>query len=86
MLKSQMNRTLNQLEKKSIILRERSLEDKRKVYIMMNPAELSGYQKQHEKILFLIDNIIEKLGISKVEEAIALFNQISDIASDVLGL
>ena len=34
----------------------------------------------------LLEETYEKLGISKVEEAFALFNQISDIASDVLGL
>lgn len=84
MLKSQMNRTLNQLEKKSLILRERSADDKRKVYISMNIDEISGYEKQHKEILYLIDNIIEKLGTSKVEEVIALFYQISDIADEVL--
>lgn len=84
MLKSQMNRTLNQLEKKSIILRERSADDKRKVYISMNIDEISEYEKQHNEILYLIDNIIEKLGTNKVKEAISLFYQISDIADEVL--
>lgn len=84
MLKSQMNRTLNQLEKKSIILRERSADDKRKVYIFMNIDEISEYEKQHKEILYLIDNIIEKLGANKVEEVITLFYQISDIADEVL--
>lgn len=84
MLKSQMNRTLNQLEKKSIILRERSADDKRKVYISMNIDEISEYEKQHKEILYLIDNIIEKLGANKVEEVITLFYQISDIADEVL--
>lgn len=84
MLKSQMNRTLNQLEKQSIIQKERSSSDKRKIYITLNPKELSGYEKQHQKILLLIDGIIEKLGVSKAEETIELFNQISDIASRLI--
>lgn len=83
-VKSQMNRTLNQLEKKSIILRERSSDDKRKVFISMNTDKNSEYEKQHKEILYLIDNIIEKLGPGKAEETIALFHQISDIADDVL--
>lgn len=84
MLKSQMNRTLNQLEKKSIIVRERSSEDKRKVYISMNIDKISAYKKQHKQILYLIDHIIQQLGTDKVEEAIDLFYQISRIADDVL--
>lgn len=84
MLKSQMNRTLNQLEQKSIILRERSDSDKRKVYISMNVDKISSYEKQHKQILYLIDHIIQQLGTDKVEEAIDLFCQISKIADDVL--
>lgn len=84
MLKSQMNRTLNQLEEQSIIRKARSSEDKRKVYIILNQEGLSGFQKQHQKILELIDGIIEKLGNAKTIETIDLFNQISDIAAKLL--
>lgn len=83
-LKSQMNRTLKQLEKKSVIIRQRCPIDKRKSYIMLNDDGISVYQKQHQVILSLIDGIIEQLGEDKVLEAITLFQQVSDIASNIL--
>lgn len=80
MLKSQMNRTLNQLEKKNMITRERSTIDKRQVYITMNLKQCQLYEQQHAKILHILDAVITKLGNEKAIDAISLLNQISDVA------
>ena len=56
-MKSQMNRTLNQLEEKDMISRERSTLDKRQVYVTMNMEQCHIYETQHKQIL----NILETL-------------------------
>lgn len=84
MLKSQMNRTLNNMEKKGIISRERSVQDKRQVFVTFHPDRADAFQKQHEKILQMTDAIITKLGVKKTYEIIELFQIISDTADDVL--
>lgn len=84
-LKSQMNRTLNHLEEIGIISRERSSQDKRRVFISLNKVQASKYEIQHEKILTLLDSIIEKLGDEKVFQTIDVLNTISNIADEVLN-
>lgn len=84
MLKSQMNRTLNGLEEKNIITRERSVEDKRQVYVSFNMDKADIYIKQHKRILKLVDSFIEKFGKEKAAEIIEIFNGISDMAEEVI--
>ena len=83
MLKSQMNRILNQLEKKNIITRVRSTQDKRQVFVSFNYEQAKDYERQHKQILEVLDHIIETLGPAKIEEAIALFENVSDIADQL---
>ncbi len=85
MLKSQMNRILNRLEEKQMIIRRRSTEDRRMVYISLNPDNLSAYEEQHARIVTLLDNIIERLGPEKTAEVIDNFDEISDIADELLS-
>ena len=83
MLKSQMNRTLTQLESKGMITRERSSQDKRHIYITMNLEQCNTYEKQHERILRILDAVIHKLGTEKTQTAIEIFNDISNIAEEL---
>lgn len=85
MLKSQMNRTLNQLEEKGLIRRERSATDKRQVLISFNIEHAQQYEKQHEDILKIIDVILHELGPEDSALAIRILNRISDIANNVLS-
>lgn len=84
MLKSQMNRTLNSMEKKKFISRERSDQDKRQVFVIFHPENAVSYQKQHERILQMADAIIARLGAEKTQEVIGLFENISGMAREVL--
>ncbi len=77
MQKSLMNRTLNQLERKGIITRERSQQDKRKIYLYLNLEQSQNYELQHTKILQLIDGIIDELGPEKTEKAITCLRDIA---------
>lgn len=83
MLKSQMNRTLNQLEAKNMITRVRSEQDKRQVYISLNLEQAESYEKQHQQILSILDRVIGELGREKAIEAAHLFNDISNIADEI---
>ena len=83
-LKSQMNRILTQLEEKKLIARERSANDKRKVFVRLTLEQSNTYIKQHTQILKLLDDIIEKLGEEKAVEIIDALNGISDVASEII--
>lgn len=83
-LKSQMNRILTQLEGKNLITRERSKEDKRKIFIRLTTEQSNAYLKQHEQILKLLDEIIEKLGEEKSKEIIHALNRISNVADEII--
>lgn len=83
MLKSQMNRTLNQLESKNMITRERSTLDKRQVFISMNMQQCHAYERQHVQILRILDTMIDRLGEEKTNHAIKLLNDISEIAEQL---
>ena len=84
MLKSQMNRTLNLLEKKGIIAKERSQEDKRQVWISFDLEHAGLYKTQHDRILKLVDAIIGQVGEEQTTEAIQLINALADAADKVI--
>lgn len=83
-LKSQMNRILNSMEQKKMIVRERSTTDKRQVLVRLEQEQIEIYQKQHEKILDIVDEIINKMGKEKARQTIEIFNLVSDIAEEVI--
>ena len=83
MLKSQMNRTLQNMEEKGIIIRKRSAQDRRQVYVSLNPAS-DLYQRQHEKIMDVVGRIAEKLGYDQIDDIIQIFTKIADTADEVL--
>lgn len=85
MLKSQMNRTLNSLEARGIILRERSTQDKRQVFVSMNPENSAEYIAQHNKILRAVDGLIERIGADRAQQAIDLFTLVSDNADSIMA-
>lgn len=84
MLKSQMNRTLNHLEERGLITRERSTQDKRHVFVTMNLESSSAYIAQHQKILSALDAMIERLGPERTRQAIEIFTFAADNADSLL--
>ena len=82
-LKSQMNRILNQLEEKGSIIRRRSKTDKRDIYIEPNRENMT-YTMLHEHILKLVSKITSKLGPEKSQEVANIFNEVANIAREVL--
>ena len=85
MLKSQMNRTLTLLEKKQIIVKERSPEDKRQVWISFDLANAQMYKTQHERIIKLVSTIVERVGQEQAEQSVLLINALADAADEVIS-
>ena len=84
MLKSQMNRTLNLLESKGVITRQRSMEDKRQIFVLFNPDKADVYNAQHARILKLLDDIIQDLGEDRAEEMKDSLLRVADLADGIL--
>ena len=85
MHKSQMNRTLTRLEDAKIIIRERSDDDRRMMYIKLNKEHLSSYNKLHEKALKIVDALIKKIGVSRTEEMNAMIKRLSNALDDIMS-
>lgn len=84
-LKSQMNRILNRLEEKNLIKRIRSQKDKRQVLITFNLEYADAFKKQHEKLIALLDAIIDDIGIEKAKDTIEIFTTVSKTVNKLLG-
>ena len=84
MQKSQMNRTLSNMEQKQMIIRERSETDKRQILVRLNMSQMEIYQRQHERILALIDRLLEQIGPEKAEDIVDLFTQIANTAEEII--
>lgn len=84
MLKSQMTRTLNDLEQKDYIVRTRSKEDRRKIYITFNMDHAETYEREHEKVLSFINAMLDKIGYWRASEIAKLFLTLSNMAEEVL--
>lgn len=84
MQKSQMNRTLSNMEQKQMISRERSETDKRQILVRLNMSQMEIYQRQHERILALIDRLLEQIGPEKAEDIVDLFTQIANTAEEII--
>lgn len=84
MLKSQMNRTLNSLEEKKLIIRERSSADKRQVFVKFHPDSSDLYLKQHNKILKMLDTIIAQFGEDQTREIIRLISSFLEVSETIL--
>ena len=82
MQKSQMNRTLMNMEKKNWIIRQRSDKDKRQILIALNEEKMRAYQEQHEHILNIVNKLIELIGQENTEKTVELLNLIVQIARE----
>lgn len=84
-LKSQMNRTLNSLEKKGLIARTRSQKDKRQIYVTFRMEQAKVYEQEHERILKFVDELMNRIGWERSEEIVKLFDLIANMADEVIG-
>ncbi len=84
LLKSQMNKVLNSLEKQRMVRRIRSEQDKRKIYLELVDENLHRYLDEHERVLAMLSKLIESLGIEKVQQVITLMTEVTDTMEVIL--
>jgi len=62
LLKSQINHILTGMETRGLIYRERSSQDKRVIYVHPLESALPRYEKEHEKVLQIVEHVFSVLG------------------------
>lgn len=62
LLKSQINRTLTDMEKRGLIRRERATHDKRVVYVHLLESAIPLYLREHRNVLNIVEAVYTALG------------------------
>lgn len=83
MLKSQVNRVLSSLEAKKMIIRRFSLEDRRRIEVMLTREGTSIYLSEHRKVLLLMQKICNKLGDAEVDNAVETLYKLSEAVKEI---
>lgn len=78
MHKTLMNRTLNSLEKKQIILREPDPSDRRRYFLKINPVNFQTFLDVHENTMKLVKKITERIGNEKTKAATEAFHNVAE--------
>ncbi len=84
-LKSLMNLTLNNLEKKEMIRRVRSKKDKRQYYLVLNEEHIDVYKREHKRIIGLIKEATKELNDTEIQNIIDVLGKITDSMEDYYG-
>ncbi len=84
-LKSLMNLTLNNLEKKEMIRRVRSKKDKRQYYLVLNEEHIDVYNREHKRIIGLIKEATKELNDTEIQNIIDVLGKITDSMEDYYG-
>lgn len=83
-LKSQMNAILTSLEKKQMIFRKRSEEDRRQIQVEINREGLERFAACHERSLQLVDGLMQRVGEEEVRQTAMLLNRIAERFEEML--
>lgn len=83
MLKSQMNKVINGLEDREILERTRFKTDRRLVYVKLCKKGIEEYEKEHQKVLGVVNTLVDKLSVDDVENAINVFDKVADVMREL---
>lgn len=75
LLKSQMNRQLNDLIEKGFVTKNTDDNDKRKIVLEMTEKGKEVYLKEHEKVVALISRVTNELGNKKTASLAKLMKE-----------
>ena len=75
LLKSQMNRQLNDLIEKGFVTKNTDDNDKRKIVLEMTEKGKEVYLKEHEKVVALISRVTKELGNKKTASLAKLMKE-----------
>jgi len=72
LLKSQINKILTSMEKRGLIERVRSENDRRKMEIRLRPEAADGYMAAHARILKIMGHVCEHMGEEQAQQLTVL--------------
>lgn len=84
LLKSQMNKTLGEMEQKDYIVRTRSSSDRRVVRITLSPVGVKAYRESHEKTMKIMDSLASSLGKDGSRKTAETLNSAAEIMKQIL--
>lgn len=84
-LKSQMNAILTSLEKKQLILRHRSREDRRQLEVEIHPEGMDTFMECHERSLALVEGVLKKVGLEEGDVAVFMLNKLAEAFEEMLA-
>ena len=82
LLKSQINHILTSMEERGLIRRERSTQDKRVIYVHPLESALPRYEKEHEKVLNIVDCVFSSLGEEDAKTLTLLMRKATAVVND----
>ena len=83
LLKSQMNKTLNGLEKKGYIERRRFDSDRRLIHVRLLEPGSRAFLEEHRNILKVVDRVVCGLGESDARCMAVLMNKTAEIVGEI---
>lgn len=83
LLKSQMNRLLNDMESRDLICKERSATDKREVHVRLKDTALPCYLREHEHVLNIVGQVCASLGAEDAQRLAVLMNRAAATVSNL---
>ena len=84
LLKSQMNKLLTTLETKGYIVRTRSSEDKRVIFIALTEAGEAAYLAEHAHVEAIVGQLIAQIGEEKAQALTQGINETVAALEDIL--
>lgn len=83
LLKSQVNKVLNDMEKKELVYRHRDLEDKRRVFIRMEGNNRKTYLAEHARVMSIIAQVCDRLSRAEVESLISKMSKVVSVMDEI---
>ena len=85
LLKSQVNKVLDDLEKRGLIYRDRDQEDRRRVFLRIREENQRVYLEEHARVLSIVEQVCGRLGkdeskslVKKMNKVVAIMDELSD--------
>lgn len=84
LLKSQMNKLLTSLEERRFILRSRSEQDKRLIYIRLTEEGKAAYLEAHDGVEEFLSVLIGRLGADRALSIAGSLNEVTAILDELM--
>ena len=81
-LKSQMNAILRSLERKGLVGRRKSQQDRRQIELQLLPEGEAMYRESHRRSVALAGRLVGRLGEKETRDLVALLRRTVDIFDD----